>query len=156
MLFQRVRTLEAKDDNGNNIIIDDSNYYLIAKSKNKVPLAYADFNEFLVALTFFPDYEFEVPVSDNNHSVFDKERYEAYFKEFPGSISYIILKNDFNNSIVEDFSAMLLPIIAENASLCEQYRNGNEKALNALMGKVLKIDKTISPVKVKEELIKLI
>jgi aspartyl-tRNA(Asn)/glutamyl-tRNA(Gln) amidotransferase subunit B len=48
-----------------------------------------------------------------------------------------------------------MPIIKENDKLVEQYKSGNDKALNALVGKVMKIDKSYSAVVIKEELIKL-
>ena len=46
-------------------------------------------------------------------------------------------------------------LIKENDKLVEQYKSGNDKALNALVGKVMKIDKSYSAVVIKEELIKL-
>jgi Asp-tRNA(Asn)/Glu-tRNA(Gln) amidotransferase B subunit len=43
-----------------------------------------------------------------------------------------------------------MPIIKENDKLVEQYKSGNDKALNALVGKVMKIDKSYSAVVIKE------
>jgi Asp-tRNA(Asn)/Glu-tRNA(Gln) amidotransferase B subunit len=40
--------------------------------------------------------------------------------------------------------------------LTDQYKSGNEKALNALMGKFLKSNKGYDPKEVKEELIKIL
>ena len=41
-------------------------------------------------------------------------------------------------------------------ALVTQYKSGNEKALNALLGKFLKSNKGYDPKEVKEELIKLL
>lgn len=55
-----------------------------------------------------------------------------------------------------DYSELFKPIFAENEKLVEQYKTGNEKALNALLGKFLKDNKGVDPKEVKENLIKLL
>ena len=51
---------------------------------------------------------------------------------------------------------MFAPILLENEKLVDQYRSGNDKALNALIGKFLKSNKGYDPKEVKDELMKLL
>ena len=48
------------------------------------------------------------------------------------------------------------PILLENEKLVDQYRSGNDKVLNALIGKFLKSNKGYDPKEVKDELMKLL
>lgn len=89
---------------------------------------------------------------------FDIELYKKFIREMKScNVSLIILGNDLAQlQQKEEFSVILGPTISANAALVEQYKAGNEKALNALLGKFLKENKGYSPQEVKEELIKLI
>lgn len=70
----------------------------------------------------------------------------------------IILGHDLANLETSglDYSVLLKPIIDANTQLVDQYKSGNEKALNALMGKFLKENKGYNPSEIKDELIKLL
>ena len=73
------------------------------------------------------------------------------------NVNLIILGNDLASlQQKEDFSVLLLPILSSNSALVEQYKSGNEKAVNSLLGKFLKDNKGYDPKEIKEELIKLI
>ncbi len=72
-------------------------------------------------------------------------------------VDAIILGNDFSNlEISLDYGVLFKPIFEANEKLVSQYKEGNEKALNALLGKFLKDNKGVDPKAVKEELIKLL
>ena len=98
----------------------------------------------------------------NDICEFDFDLYEKHLHDFINklnSLRYIdslILINNFANYESIDYSSLLLPIIKENDNLVEQYKNGNDKALNALVGKVMKIDRSFPASTIKEELIKII
>jgi Asp-tRNA(Asn)/Glu-tRNA(Gln) amidotransferase B subunit len=91
---------------------------------------------------------------------FDMEYYLNYIHQPMGPkffIDYYILSRDVAQlEQKEDFGVMFAPIFEENAILVDQYKSGNEKALNALMGKFLKSNKGYDPKEVKEELIKIL
>lgn len=55
-----------------------------------------------------------------------------------------------------DYGEIFKPIFEANMKLVEQYKAGNEKALNALLGKFLKDNRDSNPKDVKEALIKLL
>lgn len=72
-------------------------------------------------------------------------------------VDAIILGNDYANlEISLDYGELFKPIFEANEKLVTQYKEGNEKALNALLGKFLKDNKGVDPKEVKEELIKLL
>ena len=91
---------------------------------------------------------------------FDMEYYLNYIRQPMGPkffIDYYILSRDVAQlEQKEDFGVMFVPILSENEKLVEQYKSGNEKALNALVGKFLKANKGYDPKEVKEELIKIL
>lgn len=55
-----------------------------------------------------------------------------------------------------DYAVLFKPILETNEKMVEQYKSGNDKALNALLGKFLKDNRGTDPKEVKEELIKLL
>lgn len=72
-------------------------------------------------------------------------------------IGYIILLNDL--ACIEgtvDYKTLFSNILTENSKLVEQYKVGNDKALNALIGKFLKEHKGYDPKEVKTELINIL
>lgn len=91
---------------------------------------------------------------------FDIEYYNEFIKNAMNTafiVDFIILDHDLAQlEQKEDFGVMFAPIFEENAILVDQYKSGNEKALNALMGKFLKSNKGYDPKEVKEELIKIL
>lgn len=90
---------------------------------------------------------------------FDIKKYQKHYDNLSAQneVDIIILFYDLAQlEQKEDFGIMFAPIIAENQTLVTQYKSGNEKALNALLGKFLKINKGYDPKEVKEELIKLL
>lgn len=72
-------------------------------------------------------------------------------------VDSIILGKDYASLGIEiDYKTLFVPIFEANEKLVEQYKAGNEKALNALLGKFLKDNKGVDPKEVKVELIKLL
>lgn len=72
-------------------------------------------------------------------------------------IGYIILLNDL--ACIEghvDYASLFYNILKDNSALVEQYKTGNDKALNALMGKFLKEHRGYDPKEVKTELINIL
>ena len=112
-------------------------------------------NHWLVAITLFPDYIIELPIEDNN-SQFNEEEYNNFIKKFINSADYIILEYQLASIIIEDLSKLLLPIIHANMDIVTQYKNGNIKIINSLIGKVLKKKKGLDPNSVKAELLKIV
>lgn len=91
---------------------------------------------------------------------FDMDYYLTFIKNPMGPqflVDYYILSRDVAQfEQKEDFGVMFAPIISENEKLVDQYRSGNDKALNALIGKFLKSNKGYDPKEVKDELMKLL
>ena len=72
-------------------------------------------------------------------------------------LGYIILLNDLAcNEGVADYENLFSNILNDNSKLIEQYKLGNDKALNALMGKFLKEHRGYDPKEVKDELTKIL
>lgn len=96
------------------------------------------------------------PELDYNDGL-DVEKYTIIYKQLPLA-DIIILGLDLANLETNglDYSILLKPTIDANTQLVDQYKSGNEKALNALMGKFLKENKGYNPSEIKEELIKLL
>ena len=72
-------------------------------------------------------------------------------------LGYIILLNDL--ACIEgnvDYEKLFSDILTENSKLVDQYKSGNDKALNALMGKFLKENKGYDPKEVKDKLIQIL
>lgn len=71
-------------------------------------------------------------------------------------IGYIILLNDL--ACIEghvDYESLFYNILKDNSALVDQYMTGNEKSLNAIMGKFLKENKGYDPKEVKSALIEI-
>lgn len=96
------------------------------------------------------------PELDYNDGL-DVEKYTIIYKQLPLA-DIIILGLDLANLETNglDYSVLLKPTIDSNTQLVDQYKSGNEKALNALMGKFLKENKGYNPSDIKDELIKLL
>lgn len=93
--------------------------------------------------------------------VFDLEKYNEIIGNYTSKsktyVDIIILGKDLAQlQQKEDYTVLLTPIFDANEKLVQQYKEGNEKALNALLGKFLKENKGYEPKEVKEEIIKLI
>lgn len=89
---------------------------------------------------------------------FDMEYYLDFIsKPMPSQffIDYYILSRDVAQlEQKEDFSILFAEIFEANGQLVDQYKSGNEKALNAIVGKFLKSNKGYDPKEVKDEMIK--
>lgn len=72
------------------------------------------------------------------------------------STDLVILGLDLANFESVDYTSLLQPYIADNAKLVDQYRAGNEKALNSLMGKFLKDHKGHDAKFIKDALISML
>lgn len=103
-------------------------------------------------------YNVDIHVTGDIPEEFSIETYNQFLKSIKtNDVDLIILGNDLAQlEQKEDFSVLLQPIFDANEKLVEQYKSGNEKALNALLGKFLKDNKGYDPKEVKEEVIKLL
>lgn len=103
-------------------------------------------------------FEREIFLTGEVPETFDKSLYDEYYFKLKGTdVDVIILGMDLAQlEQKEDYSTLLNPIFEANAVLVNQYKSGNEKALNALLGKFLKEHKGYEPREVKDEIIKLI
>lgn len=103
-------------------------------------------------------YEKDLFLTGNFDVEFDINLYNQFIRNMKScNVKLIILGNDLAQlEQKEDFAILLLPVIQANQSLADQYKAGNEKSLNALLGKFLKDNKGYDPKEIKEELIKLI
>lgn len=103
-------------------------------------------------------FERKILITGEVPETFDKSLYDEYYLKLKGTdVDVIILGMDLAQlEQKEDYSTLLKPIFEANAVLVDQYKSGNEKALNALLGKFLKEHKGYEPREVKEEIIKLI
>lgn len=103
-------------------------------------------------------YERDIFVTGEIPEEFDFEKYSLYFNDMNSrTVNLLILGHDLAQlQQKEDFAVLLTPIFEANEKLVQQYKEGNEKALNALLGKFLKDNKGYEPREVKEEIIKLI
>ena len=129
---------------------DEKKFPIIVDSYEKAVL----YQQLVLAL-----YDREIFVtSDGNDYEFDIEIYNKLLLETEvPNVDVIILGLDLANlQQKEDFSVMLNPIIEANEKLVSQYKEGNDKALNALLGKFLKENRGYDPKEVKEELITLL
>ena len=129
---------------------DEKKFPIIVDSYEKAVL----YQQLVLAL-----YDREIFVtSDGAEYEFDINVYNKLLLETEvPNVDVIILGLDLANlQQKEDFSAMLNPIIEANEKLVSQYKEGNDKALNALLGKFLKENRGYDPKEVKEELIKLL
>lgn len=134
--------------------------YKLRSQKGKMPI-HADSLELALAYKNAVKFKFDKevviePELDYNDGL-DIEKYTNIFKKLPLA-DIVILGLDLANLETSglDYSVLLKPIIDSNNQLVEQYKSGNEKALNALMGKFLKENKGYNPSEIKEELIKLL
>lgn len=103
-------------------------------------------------------YEKDIFLTGDLNVDFDINLYKQFIHDIKTcNVNLIILGNDLASlQQKEDFSVLLLPILSSNSALVEQYKSGNEKAVNSLLGKFLKDNKGYDPKEIKEELIKLI
>lgn len=77
---------------------------------------------------------------------------DAYTDEVM-SIDVVILGLDLANRETADLSAVVGPVVDANSPLVEQYVGGNEKALNAIMGKFMRDNKGYDPAVVKDAIV---
>lgn len=103
-------------------------------------------------------YEKDIFLTGDLNVDFDINLYKKFIHDMKTcNVNLIILGNDLASlQQKEDFSVLLLPVLSSNSALVEQYKSGNEKAVNSLLGKFLKDNKGYDPKEIKEELIKLI
>lgn len=134
--------------------------YKLRSQKGKMPIT-VDSLEKAIAFKNMVKFKFDrdlviEPELDYNGG-FDVDLYQSVFNNLPLA-DVIILGHDLANLETSglDYSVLLKPIIDANTQLVDQYKSGNEKALNALMGKFLKENKGYNPSEIKEELIKLL
>jgi hypothetical protein len=67
-----------------------------------------------------------------------RSRFPKPFNRDFKSPDLVILGMDLANFETIDYTSLLQPYITDNAKLVEQFKAGNDKALNSLMGKFLK------------------
>ena len=154
-MFKREILIGKDSETNEDIILNYSDSYAISPSENITPLFFNNVNHWLAAITLFPDYIIELPIEDNN-SQFNEEEYNKFIKEFIKSADYIILEYQLGLALVGNLSELILPIIHDNMDIVTQYKNGNIKIINSLIGKVLKSQKGLDPNSIKEELLKIV
>lgn len=154
-MFKREILIGKDSETNEDIILNYSNSYAISSNENITPLFFNNVNHWLAAITLFPDYIIELPIEDNN-SQFNEEEYNKFIKEFIKSADYIILEYQLGLALVGNLSELILPIIHANMDIVTQYKNGNIKIINSLIGKVLKSQKGLDPNSIKEELLKIV
>ena len=154
-MFKREILIGKDSETNEDIILNYSNSYAISPNENITPLFFNNVNHWLVAITLFPDYIIELPIEDND-SQFNEEEYNKFIKEFINSPDYIILEHQIGLALVGNLSELLLPIIHANMDIVTQYKNGNIKIINSLIGKVLKSQKGLDPNSIKSELLKIV
>ena len=69
------------------------------------------------------------------------------------SVDIVILGLDLANRETGDLSAIVGPVVDANSPLAEQFVGGNEKALNAIMGKFMRDNKGYDPAVVKDAIV---
>ena len=69
------------------------------------------------------------------------------------SVDIVILGLDLANREAADLSSIVGPVVDANSALAEQYVGGNEKALNAIMGKFMRENKGYDPAVVKDAIV---
>lgn len=137
-----------------------NSHYLISYSYDAIPLAFYDVNVWLMFIMLFPDYLTEIPLDlDSNNSILDIREYESntdYIKRYldnPTSmVDYIILKEKLMSPIPKDNTELYEKLCSENQGMVQQYKNGNIKVINQLLGMILKNNKTLNPQLIREEL----
>ncbi len=124
----------------------------------KMPIKVASFELATAYKQKCLDYGREIYITGDIPETFDIDLYTMHYNKLNGGdVDLIILVNDFANlEQKEDYGVLFAPILAENQILVDQYRNGNEKALNAIMGKFLKANKGYLPAEVKAALIEIL
>lgn len=134
--------------------------YKLRSQSGKMPIN-ADSLELALAYKNAVKFRFDKDIAiepelDYNDGL-DVEKYTIIYKQLPLA-DIIILGLDLANLETNglDYSVLLKPTIDSNTQLVDQYKSGNEKALNALMGKFLKENKGYNPSEIKDELIKLL
>lgn len=127
--------------------------YLIGHSYDNYPLSYYSINEWLAAITLFPDYYIETPKTDN-YSTFDIDRYNDALVDFQEALltDKIILKNKLSMQIPKDNTAMLKNYCDNNITIVKQFLSGKDKIINSLLGIILKENKGIDPKSLLSEL----
>jgi hypothetical protein len=139
--------------------------YELRSEANRMPITFKTLEECSAMVQYLSFKNVDVIFTDltdkNDICEFDFDLYKKHLHDFTNKLNHqryidslILIKNCANHESI-NYSDLLMPIIKENDKLVEQYKNGNDKALNALVGKVMKIDKSYSAVVIKEELIKL-
>lgn len=134
--------------------------YLIGFDYDIIPMAFRNINEWLAALYLFPDYITEIPLTDNNDTVFDESMYK-YIKIFLGissenkiypSIDYMLLKHKLGMRVPQDNTALIRKYCEANVPMVEQYLKGKTVAINQLMGTILKENKGMDPKQLRSDI----
>ena len=140
--------------------------YELRSAPGKIAIKVTDYEE-VQAMRFLCQmaYKREIIITpDEVPDTFDMGLYKLYYDKhlmstiingkltMRLSVDVIILGKDLANFESVDYPTMLQPYITDNEALVIQFKNGNVKALNALMGKFLKDHRGHDPQKIKEQL----
>lgn len=133
----------------------------LRSNEKKIPIRFERFEEAAAMIQLVKSVDgIDLFLTGDIPDEFDIEYYLNYIHQPMGPkffIDYYILSRDVANlEQKEDFAQIFAPILESNLQLVDQYKSGNEKALNALMGKFLKTNKGYDPKEVKDELIKIL
>ena len=131
--------------------------WLIAFDYDHKPYPFDDIHEWVLMCFLLCNedgYIFETPVIYNDSlSGWDIEKYNSLLKNDGLMVTYYIILLKFAHLIKEiDINDLIKKYLDENAVIVEQYKNGNLKVINQLLGKILKDNKSIDPKKLKAEL----
>lgn len=124
--------------------------FLIGFSYDNVPIGYSDINEWLAAITLFPDYIIEIPISDIVYE-YDILKYQHYLENF-SKVDYIILDKRLTNLVPKDNTDLLRKYCIAYKDMVEQYLSGKDRVINQLMGVILKENKGLDPKSLKIDL----
>ncbi len=129
--------------------------WLIAFDYDHKPYVFDDIHEWALMCFLLckeDGYIFETPITDNL-SVWDIEKYNSLLINDGFMVTYYIILLKFAHLIKElNIADLVQKYLDENTAIVEQYKGGNLKVINQLLGKILKDNKSIDPKKLKSEL----
>lgn len=128
--------------------------YLIGHSYDNYPISYYCINEWLAAITLFPNYYIETPINDN-YSIFDVNKYKDAIQKFTCQKhpDVLILRHKLAMAIPKDNTLMLKKYCDSNINIVKQFLSGKDKIVNSLLGIILKENKGIDPKSLLEEIV---
>ena len=125
----------------------------LKSSENKVGISYKSDEEIVFLMNYVQmKYDVNLLLEDEWSGEFSIEYYNNLSLSPQMYVDSIILGKDLANVIVDNnaLKSIVLDIIKENVSIVNQYRSGNERSLNSLIGLFMKSNKGYNPIIVKQ------